>query len=116
MNVLIVDPDQTERKTLCEFLTDIYHLEDIQSFTDPLMAIKYSANTTVDVLYTVTTMNRVNGFELGKILRNFNPDIRLNFIADVEQERTDAMRLMAERCILRPVTSESLSPAEQDDW
>jgi len=116
VNVMIVDPDQGEQKTLQGLLTRIYESVDIKSFADPLMAIKYGANNPVDVLYAATAMRRVNGFELGKILRNFHPGIKLNFIADDEKEKTDAMRLMAESCILRPITAESLSPAEYDDW
>jgi len=80
------------------------------------MAIKYAANTTVDALYTVTAMKRVNGFELGKILRNFNPGIKLNFITDTPQEQTDAMRLMAESCITRPFTMESFFCAKEPEW
>lgn len=113
MNVVIVDPDQKEQGVLRKLLADVYHPENIQIFIDPLMAIKYGANNPVDVLYAATDMKRVNGFELGKILRNFNPDIELNFISDTEQERIDAMRIMAESCILRPVTAESICPKEE---
>lgn len=80
-------------------------------FADPLLAVKYGVNNLMDVLYTVTDMKRLNGFEFGKMLGSFRPDTRLHFIADTEQERTDAMRLMAENCILRPVTAEALRRA-----
>ena len=78
--------------------------------------MKYGANNHVDALYTVTSMKRLNGFELGKLLRGLQPGITLNFIADNEQERTDAMRMMADSCVLRPVTVDSLRCAAESEW
>lgn len=114
MNIVVTDPDLDEQEVLLGLLRQLYASASVICFADPLLAVKYGANNPVDMLYTVTDMKRLNGFELGKMLRSFRPGIQLHFIADTEQERTDAMRLMAESCILRPVTAETLRRAVGD--
>jgi len=112
MNILVADPDPEEQRLLSEYLRQNNAPSSITCFADPLLAVKFGANNLVDELYTVAGMRRLSGFELAKMLRVFSPAVRLHFIADTEQERTDAMRLMAESCILRPVTENKLRSAE----
>jgi two-component SAPR family response regulator len=114
--IVLVDPDVAEQKKLQELLCQLYGPLNVRCFVDPLLAVKYSANNHVDALYAVTTMKRLSGFELGRLMRDLQPDIALNFIADSEQERIDAMRMLADSCILRPITAESLRRAAENDW
>jgi PleD family two-component response regulator len=116
MKILAVDTDAAELAVLTESLQKVYKDASIKSFGDPLMAVKYGANNPVDAVYTAAAMRRLSGFELVKLLRGFNPDIMSNFIADTEAERTDAMRLMAESCILRPVTADAIRHAAEEEW
>ena len=115
-NIVVADPNGSEQKLLADYLQEHCASARIACFTDPLLAVKYGANHPVDRLYTVTDMKRLNGFELARMLRGFSPRMQLHFIADTEQEKTDAMRLMAESCILRPVTAVKLELAEQPEW
>lgn len=113
---MIVDPNLDEREQLVRLLGRQYAAASFADFEDPLLAVKYGANNVVDALYTVTGMKRLNGFELARMLRSFSPAVRLHFIADTEQEKTDAMRLMAEGCVLRPVTADKLKLTESAEW
>ena len=112
MNIVVTDPDPAEQELLRELLRGQYARDNVLCFSDPLLAVKFAAGNPVDVLYTVTDMKRLNGFELAKMLRSFAPGLKLCFVADTERERTDAMRLMAESCILRPVTREAFLQAQ----
>lgn len=114
--IVVVDPDPGEQARLRELLFELYGPQNVRCFADPLLAVKYSANNPVDALYAVTHMKRLGGFELGKLLRGLQPGIALNFIADSEQERTDAMRILADSCVLRPITAEALRRAAENDW
>jgi len=116
MDILIVDPDLSEQNKLTQILFELHSTARIHSFADPLLATKYGANNRVDALYTVPRMRRLNGFELGKLLRSLQPDMELHFIADDESGRQDAMRIMADSYTLRPVTAEALSRAEDAEW
>ena len=116
MKILAVDPDPAELAVLTESIKEIRADAVVVAFADPLMAVKYGANNPVDAVYTAAAMRRLSGFELVKLLRGFNPDIMSNFIADTEAERTDAMRLMAESCILRPVTADAIRRAAEEEW
>lgn len=117
MRILAIDPDAAELAVLTESIRTAYREALIEPFRDPLMAVKYGANHPVDAVYTTTNMRRLSGFELVKLLRCFNPNIASHFIADTEAERIDAMRLLADSCILRPVTADALRrAAEGEDW
>lgn len=78
------------------------------------MAVKYGANTPVDIVYTVATMRRLNGFEMMRLLRGFHEETSFHIIADNEAEKTEAMRLMASSCILRPISTEALRRAAEN--
>ena len=116
MDIIVVDPDLAEQKKLIELLCQLYGPLNVRGFADPLLAVKYGANNHIDALYAVTGMKRLSGFELGKLLRDLQPKIQLNFIADDEREREDAMRIMADSCILRPLTAEAIRRAAEEEW
>ena len=116
MDIMLVDPDPAEQALLKDALHQLYNPLNLVSFSDPLLAVKYAVSNHVDALYAVSRMKRMSGFELGRFLRNFQPDIHLHLIVDSEQEKVDAMRFMADNCILRPVTPEALRQAENEDW
>jgi len=115
MKILVIDPDAAELAVLTESLRTAYGEALIEPFRDPLMAVKYGANHPVDAVYTAANMRRLSGFELVKLLRNFNPGIASHFIVDTEAERTDAMRLMADSCIFRPVTADAIRRAAEEE-
>ncbi len=115
-NIVVADPNMEEQKLLLALLRRRGGTANITCFSDPLLAVKYGANNPVDALYTVADMKRLSGFELAKLLRSFSPGMRMHFIADTEQERIDAMRLMAEGCVLRPITADKLELAENAEW
>lgn len=105
-----------EQAQLAELLHQIYDPARIRCFADPLMAVKYGANNEVDALYAPVVMRRLGGFELGKLLRNLQPKISLHFIGNGAQQRTDAMHLMADSFIPRPLTEQGIRQAEEKSW
>lgn len=111
---MVADPDLREQELLAALLRQRCEAADIVCFSDPLLAVKYGANNPVDALYASASIKRMSGFELARMLCGFSPGIKLHFIADTGQEKTDAMRLMAESCIMRPVTAEALRRAETE--
>lgn len=116
MNIVIADPDLEEQRLLSELLHKQYGGVNVTCFTDPLMAVKFGANNFIDALYTVPSMKRLSGFELGKLLRSLQPDLRLLFIADDDRQRTDAMRILADGYLVRPLTAEKLRQTDDTEW
>lgn len=103
-DILLADPDPDEQATLQRLLCQRYDPILLVCFSDPLLAVKYGANNHLDAVYTAVRMKRLSGYELGRLLRSFHPEIKLHFIADTKAEYAEAMRLLADSCILRPVT------------
>lgn len=115
MKILAVDPDPAELAVLTESIKEIRADAVVVAFADPLMAVKYGANNPVDAVYTATDMRRLSGFELVRLMRGFQPDIRFHFIAESEAEKIDVMRIQAESCIIRPVTADALRRAAAEE-
>lgn len=116
MRIVAVDPVPEELLELTDSISKVHEGAIVEGFGDPLLAVKYAYGTKVDALYTVTAMKRMSGFELGKLLRVHDQRIQLHFIGNSEREKIDAMRLMADSYITRPVTAEALRLAEAADW
>lgn len=116
MNIVVADPNEREQVLLSDLLHRLYDPVNVTCFTDPLLALQYAVKHPVDALYTIPAMKRLGGFELGKLLRGMQPDIALYFIADDNQMKTDAMRILADSYLIRPVTAEKLRRAENSEW
>jgi len=113
---MVVDPDTAEQQSLSILLSRLFSGATVVCFSDPLMAVKFGANNPVDALYTAASMKRLSGFELGKMLRGLQPKMELHLIADDDRGRRDAMRIMADSYITRPVTADAIRLAEAADW
>jgi DNA-binding response OmpR family regulator len=116
VRIVAVDPVPEELFELADSIRNVHKGATVESFADPLAAVKYAYQNQVDALYTVTAMKRLSGFELGKLLRARSPGIQLNFIGEDENEKIDAMRILANSYIIKPVTADALRLAEAADW
>ena len=116
MIALAVDNNPTELKVLCEAIHELHPELEIVRFIDPLLALKYSISNKVDWLYASVIMKRLSGFKLEKLIREDNPNLISNFIADDDAYKDKAISRMAYSYTIRPITAERLKLAEAEEW
>lgn len=100
MNVLVVDHDPNYLTGLLAYVLKENFDARIVSFTDPMMAGKFAANNKVGKLICETESKRISGYELAQIVKYWNPDVEIVFVADGENAYTQAQALGIAACVL----------------
>jgi len=108
MKILAVDPDPAELLCLTESLRETGGGISVESFCDPLAAVKFAYGNEVDEVYTVLAMKRMRGEQMAALLRKRNPGIRFRFIVDGGAPCTDELRSLADGFIFRPFSRKTL--------
>ncbi len=112
MTILAIDPDLKDLKILTKCLMHLYPEDNVLSYSDPLLAFKYGFNHPVEVVYTVVTMKRLDGVSLAKMLQDNHPGILVNLISSDESHRCDAMEIMANTYLIKPVSEQNIRQAD----
>lgn len=103
-------PDNLENLKAC---IQACHPETVvHAFRDPLLAIQFALNNPVASVYTVVGMNRLNGFEVVRMVRNWHPQAVMNFVDQSDSSRRDAERMAIRTYLVEPVTVEQMRLAE----
>ncbi len=108
MTILAVDNNQDQLDQLVEHLAKIYEGETIVAFTDPLMAVKYSFNNSVNMVFTDVAMRGMDGSTLVKGISTCNKGIKTFFLIRSEEEVVYAKQVKASGCLLKPITEEGI--------
>lgn len=111
MQIIAVSQDMSDLNTLWNSLRELFPTAEINGFTDPLMAFKFSTQNPVDALYTETDMRRLDGFGLANMLLSECGPIEVNFISDSIAHREKAMCFHACGYFVKPITTAKLRRA-----
>ena len=114
MKVIAIDPEPAELLRLTDSIRKIHSNVSIESFGDPLTAVKFVYGNRVDEIYSVLEMKRMDGFQVARLLLSKYPGIRFRFIVDRPAECTEALCAIAAGFVFRPVSKESLLQAQGD--
>lgn len=112
MHILAVDNDQCSLDALRSCLCKLFPGDTVAAFTDPMLAGKYAFNHSIRAVFTETEMKPVDGFALIKVIRKQCPGISVHFVTGHPDFERDAMRLMADSFIIKPVTLDKLGAAK----
>ena len=106
---LLVDDEQMELEFLKHELTPLLDGDDIVSFSGPNEAYQYAREHTFDVAFLDIEMPKMNGIELGKLLKELNTRINIIFVTAHSNYAVEAFGLHASGYVLKPVTGEVLA-------
>lgn len=80
----------------------------VGKFDSAQEALQYTQSNPVDLAVMNIRMPDLNGIELGKSLRETNPDMLFVYIADQEDSVIDTLRLRAAAYVLKPYVEEDV--------
>lgn len=109
MKTMIVDDNDiclSLLKTLCEQLNEI---ELCGSFLDPMDALGFARENEIELAILDIEMPEMSGIELGKQLRSIREDILLVYLSSHEERYGEAVRIRADKILIKPVNMEDLS-------
>lgn len=104
MVILAVDSCPKDLETLTHALEEVYAGEQIVSFTHPLLAVKYVANSSIDLAYIRFEM-KVDGLELSNLMRKVCPGIQAILIVSDEAACPQAIRKGICEIVIYPITA-----------
>ena len=107
MNIIVVAKDNDTLSEISPVVKKAFSNDSVETFTDPLMSIKYGASNKIDLAVLTTDLRRMPGARFGGILRDKYPDVRLVLVADDEGELKNAEHLPNSRHICRPITADA---------
>lgn len=114
MTILTVDPNSKDLNHLTNCLSLLHPGDKVRSYSDPMLAYQYAFNHKVEAVYAAVNMKRLDGLTLAKMLREDQPDMRIYLVAKDNAHRVDAIRVMADGYLVKPVTATTILQQEAD--
>ena len=108
MLFLAVDDENLQLNKLVDALKAADPSAEILSFNNPLVAFEAVKQAKIDVAFLDIEMGGMNGVELGKKLKQLNPNINIIFVTGYDQYAIDAYSMHASGYLNKPVTVERI--------
>lgn len=70
MTILAVDTEKNALKQLVDTLTLQYPEDEIRSFSDPMLAVKYGFNHQIDTIHINTNMSIMSAYDVVKLIQS----------------------------------------------
>ena len=108
MVIVAVDAPEKDLTALKNCLHQAFPGQQVEAFTDPLMAVKYFYNNPVDALFAGASLPRVSGFELARMMNAAQRQVATCLIGTGEGLREDALKAGIDAYLIKPVTVEAV--------
>ena len=99
------------RQKLEEGIKGAREVELVKSFDDSQKALGYAKENTVEFAVIDTEMPIMDGFSLGRRLKEICPGIVLIYTTENRELVADAIKMKADYCILKPFDKQEISQA-----
>ena len=80
MKVLLVDDENLQLKRLHESVKYVLPTAEFLTFTNPKSALDAAKKAQIDIAFLDIEMPGLNGIQLAKALKGFNPKINIIFV------------------------------------
>ncbi len=107
--IIAVDDELLALKRFEYIIRNEKRVELVATFSDPLEALEYVKNNTVDLAFLDIEMPSLNGLELAERLLEVDPYISIVFITAFDQYALQAFQAHAIGYLLKPLSSEDFA-------
>lgn len=108
MKCLIVDDEFPSREELKYFLREHSQLEIVGEYDDPLKALEFLQENTIDIVFLDINMPNLDGMCLGRIISKFENPPKIIFITAYDSYAVDAFKIRAFDYIMKPYSKERI--------
>lgn len=105
MKVIFVDDEPMAFEVFCHASQGIHGLEIVGSFSNADDAYSYVYRNPVDLAVLDIMMAGMNGLDLGSLLKEKNPDIKLIFVTASQDSMKAALKLQADAYLTKPYSA-----------
>src|SRR5699024_8829598 len=108
MKVILIDEDLFALKYLIAKLNQLYWLDIIGVFTDPLMVKEAAETKEVDLVFLAVETSSFDGMKLAEELTEMDPDLPLVLIAKSREHAVRAFEINVFDYLIKPVDQDRL--------
>lgn len=109
LNCIIIEDEFPAREELKFFINQNDGLNLLEEFENPIDALKFiNNNTDIDIIFLDINMPELNGINLGQIIHNLNPDIKIIFTTAYREYAVEAFEIRAFDYILKPYSEKKI--------
>lgn len=108
MNIIAVDDEKLALESLTDAISEAVPQAKIHSFNKVEKALEYIKTTNVDVAFLDVMMKGMNGLDLGKKLKEFNPKINIIFVTGYNEFANEAFKILASGYITKPIGADDI--------
>lgn len=108
MNAIVVDDVKLSTVIMVKILEKIPEIKSVQAFTDSLEAYEYVKENHIDIAFLDIEMPAKNGFDLTKMLKEYNPYVYIIFVTGYSNYSVDAFKEKVGGYLLKPVHEEDV--------
>lgn len=102
LKCIIVEDEFPAREELKYFLSLHEGIELEKEFDNPIDALKFIQDNSVDTIFLDINMPELDGMSLGKIITKLNPDLKIIFITAYKDYAAEAFEIKAFDYLLKP--------------
>lgn len=108
MRTILVDDEILAMQFFALECANIPEIKIVATFESPLSALEYVRRTPIDMAVLDIELPEINGIELGRRLKEINPDIILIYISAHDEYAMQAYRLRAPVYLEKPYSREDI--------
>lgn len=105
---VIVEDEFPAREELKYFINNFEGIELEKEFENPVDALKYLKDSSIDVVFLDINMPELDGMSLGKIISKINEDIKIVFITAYRDYAAEAFEIKAFDYLLKPYSDKRI--------
>lgn len=108
LRAIIVDDEQPSVDKMARLLKESGIVDIKGKFTDPIEALKYMENTSIDVAFLDIEMPEMSGIELANFILELNENVAIVFITAYNEYAVEAFRINAIDYLMKPLDRDHL--------
>lgn len=108
MKCIAVDDEALALKVLVDAIEEAIPNVEIFKTKNPSEALEYASKNVIDIAFCDITMHTMNGIELAKHLKKYNPKLNIIFVTGYGEFLPDAFALHASGYITKPVSKDDI--------
>ncbi len=105
---VIVEDEFPAREELKYFINNFEGIELEKEFENPVDALKYLKDSSIDVVFLDINMPELDGMSLGKIISKINENIKIVFITAYRDYAAEAFEIKAFDYLLKPYSDKRI--------
>lgn len=114
MVILAVDDERLALENLAGVIRKVCDNAEVYPFLKAKDALIFAEENVCDVAFLDIEMREINGIDLAKELKRYNPQINIVFTTGYSEYATQAFDLRASGYVMKPVTEEKIKTELED--